>query len=190
MNELRKYCLPSPVRTVFCCIGVVIFFIGMYLFGFLMLCNMNLAEKPTDKGALILAGFQILILLRLYKICIVDPKRRFNNKIAYLKRNNLMDLVLNDFSQGVKMCSDCVIFGYNCIIAKDNGYIFFYNEIEKAYIDTVTTTDTNDDTTTTDYFSVVVGRKKHHICEFSGRRNEWNEIKTFLALKNPNIQVR
>lgn len=195
MNELRKYCLGSKVKNFFRCLGGTIFIIGLYVFGFIMLDNMNLADTPLDMPSLILAGFLILILLSLYRNIIVKPKKFFNKRIEYFRQNNVLQLVLNDFSQGVRKCRDRVIFGYNCIIAKDCGYIFFYNEIQKAYIDTVTTTDTDSDTgvtttDTTDYFAVDVNGKKYHMCEYSGRRNEWNEIKTFLTLKNGNIQVR
>ncbi len=195
MNELRKYCLGSRVKNVFRCIGWTILFFGFYVFGFVMLDNMNIAKSPTDKGALILAGVLILILLLLYRSIIVKPKRFFNRRIEYFKQNNALQLVLNDFSQGVRKCGGRVIFGYNCLIAKECGYIFFYNEISKAYIDTVTTTDTDSNTgvTTTDttnYLAVVVNGKKYHMCEYLGGRNEWSEMRTFLTLKNPNIQVR
>ncbi len=195
MNELRKYCLGSRVKNVFRCIGWTILFFGFYVFGFVMLDNMNIAKSPTDKGALILAGVLIFTLLLLYRSIIVKPKRFFNRRIEYFKQNNALQLVLNDFSQGVRKCCGCVIFGYNCLIAKDCGYIFFYSEIQKAYIDTVTTTDTDSDTgvtttDSTDYFAVVVNGTKYHMCEYSGRRNEWSEIRTFLTLKNPDIQVR
>ena len=195
MYELRKYCLGSKVKKFFGVLGLTILFFGFYVFGFIMLDNMNIAKNPTDKGALILAGVLIFILLLLYRSIFIIPKRFFNTRIEYFKQNNVLQLVLNDFSQGVKKCGGDVILGFNCMIAKNCGYIFFYSEIQQAYIDTVTTTDTDSDTgvtttDSTDYFAVVVNGKKYHMCEFRGRRNEWGEIGTFLTLKNPNIQVR
>ena len=195
MNELRKYCLGSKVKSFFGTIGLTVLFFGFYVFGFVMLDNMNLAESPKDRNALILAVVLIFLLVLLYRNIFIKPKRFFNKRIEYFIKNNVLELVLNDFSQGVKKCGGDVILGYNCMIARNCGYIFFYSEIQKAYIDTVTTTDTDSDTgatttDTTDYFAVDVNGKRYHMCEYRGRRNEWAEIKTFLTLKNPNIQVR
>ena len=195
MDELKKYCLGSKLKNTFRKIGFVLLFLFFYVFGFIMLDAMNLAKTPLEMPALILAGFLIFVFLLAYRKIFIEPNRFFNERIEYFRQNNLLQLVLNDFSQGVRKCAGRVIFGYNCIIAKEcGGYIFFYNEITKAciYTETTYTEDPNTgrrDSKTTDYLAVVVNGTQFSLCEYIGRRNEWNEMKTFLKLKNPNIQV-
>lgn len=183
LKQLKKYCLPNKIKLF---IKYVLGYISCYVLMYVLLSSLNVVSSDTklfNTQFLLLLCVVLLFLLLIYYRYVIKPRKNFDKRMKYFKKNNMYERVINDFKNGTQMYNNNLIVGKDCLIGKDHGLIIFYNEIESInrYL-----SHSNSEKC---YIQITADGKKYNLCEITKNIGEWKKLTTHLNLKNNCIHI-